>query len=189
MAYLPVGLSLKGKNILLVGGGEIAYFKYDKIVQFEPENLIVVAKEFNPKYFNLNYNKFQFKQKAFEENDLVDIDYVIVAIEDQVIQREIYQICKAKKILCNCVDLLDCCDFIFTAFVKKDDIVISINTNGKVPGLSAVLKDQIESTLPKNLKEIFNELVQLRASLTPGKERMNIIRNKAKELMQMGDIK
>ena len=69
------------------------------------------------------------------------------------------------------------------------NVVISINTNGKVPGLSAVLKDQIESTLPKNLKEIFDELVHLRASLTPGKERMNIIRNKAKELMQIGDIK
>jgi len=189
VAYLPVGLSLKGKSILLVGGGEIAYFKYDKIVQFDPEKLVVVAKEFNSKYFNINDCQFQLKQKAFDESDLIGVDYVIVAIEDQIIQREIYQICRSKKILCNCVDLIDCCDFIFTAFVKKDDIVISINTNGKVPGLSAVLKDHLEEKLPKNLKEIFDELVHLRSSLTPGKERMNIIRNKAKELMQIGDLK
>lgn len=189
MAYLPVGLSLKCRKILLVGGGEVAYSKFDKIIQFEPDSLTLIAKEFNPKYFDLSNCKYQLIKKSFEESDLDGIDFVIVAIDDQKIQREIYQMCRSKKIMCNCVDLLDCCDFIFTAFVKKEDIVISINTNGKVPGLSAVLKDEIEKKLPVNLQEIFEELVKLRASLTPGKERMNFIRNKAKELIALGNLK
>lgn len=186
MSYLPCGINLSGKTILLIGGGEIASEKMEKLIQFSPMKVNVITREISKGLQNLlRVNDILFL-KEFEEADLNDVDIVIVAIDDKVRQREIYDICRNKKILCNCVDLLDCCDFIFNAFVKKDDVIISISTNGKVPGLSAVLKKHIEQNLPKNLTEIFDELLQMRKSLKPGKERMQKIRQRASELLELG---
>jgi precorrin-2 dehydrogenase/sirohydrochlorin ferrochelatase len=117
------------------------------------------------------------------------VDVVIVAIDDQNLQREIYHQCQKRKILCNCVDLLDCCDFIFTAYIKKDDLVISINTNGAVPGLSAVLKNHIEKFIPSNIEQILNSLKEYRNGLAPGKARMKLVREKAERMLSEGDCK
>lgn len=183
MSYLPIGLNLKDKNILLVGGGEIAFQKLEKLIQFYPKTIKIISKEVSEEILQIKRNDDLIVLKEVEVSDLDDVDYVIVAIDDQVRQREIYQQCRQRKILCNCVDLLDCCDFIFNAYVKKDDVIISISTNGKVPGLSAVLKNYIEQSLPTNLTEIFEELLQMRKSLNPGKERMKKIRARASELL------
>lgn len=185
MSYLPIGLNLKNKNILLVGGGVIAYQKLEKLIQFFPQRIRIVAKNISNEVNQMARAEDEIVSREFTIEDLENTDFVIVAIDDQSKQREIYQLCQQRKILCNCVDLLDCCDFIFNAYVKKDDIIISISTNGKIPGLSAVLKNYIEQNLPKNLPEIFDELVLMRRTMSPGADRMKKIREKASELLGM----
>lgn len=189
MSYLPVGLNLGKLRVLLVGGGEIAYFKYTKLLEFSPEKLTVISKNFNQDFQKIRADRSQFVEREYRVSDLFDVDVVIVAIDDQNLQREIYHQCQERKILCNCVDLLDCCDFIFTAYIKKDDLVISINTNGVVPGLSAVLKNHIEKFIPSNIEQILNSLKEYRNSLAPGKRRMKLVREKAESMLSESDYK
>ena len=75
--------------------------------------------------------------------------------------------------------MLDCCDFIFPSLVKRGDITIAINSNGLLPGFSAVLRGYLEETLPLGIERTFNELVELRRSLPPGPKRMQYIREQA----------
>lgn len=187
-SYFPMSLRFDNKRVLMIGGGSIAWFKFDKLIQFKPQNLKCVAINFNEDFktfresnvHNQNSN-IEYFERAYESRDLDDADMVIVAIDDAKLQRAIYDECKSKKILCNCVDLLDCCDFIFPSIVRRGNITVAINSNGMLPGFSAVLRKYFDETMPEGIEEAFLELVEMRKSLAPGPSRMKKIRDEAQK--------
>lgn len=180
-SYFPLSLRFDNKKVLLIGAGNIAAFKLEKIQQYNPEKIQVVAENFNPKFIALKNDNVVCLTKSFETEDLEGFDMVIVAIENQELQRNIYNLCKNKNILCNCVDLIDCCDFIFPSIIKRGDITVAINSNGVLPGFSAVLKTYLEQFLPPKIESKFYEIAELRKKLPSGPERMKSIRMKAQE--------
>lgn len=180
-SYFPISYRIDDKSVLLIGGGSISDFKFQKIASFGPKRLRVIAKEFTKSFNKIENPCFEYVEKSFDFNDVEGFDIVIVAIDDANLQREIYKHCNSKKIFCNCVDLIDCCDFIFPSIVKRGDINIAVNTNGLLPGFSAVMKTYLEKILPNNLENEFYKIVELRKNLSPGKERMQLIRKKAQD--------
>lgn len=181
LSYFPVLLDISNSNIVLVGAGEIALFKFNKIVEYNPKKLTVISKSFMPDFHNVKRDYLTLVEKNVELQDVDSADIVIVAIDDTNLQQEIYDYCKRKKIMCNCVDEIKRCDFIFPSTIKKGDITISISSSGKVPGFSVSLKEYIEELIPSEVESKFLEMVQLRKSLPSGKERMKFIRETSKE--------
>jgi precorrin-2 dehydrogenase/sirohydrochlorin ferrochelatase len=182
-SYFPIGLRFDDKRVLLVGGGDISLFKFQKIVQFNPLLIKCVSRKFHHDFLQKYDLPVEIIQKDFDFLDLEGMDIVIVAIDDANLQKRIYEACKEKKLLCNCVDLLECCDFIFPSLVKRGHISIAINSNGLLPGLSAVLRKYIDDVLPENLDEVFSNLLTLRKNLPPGPKRMQIIRENAEKYL------
>ena len=180
-SYFPIGLRFDDKRVLLVGGGDISLFKFQKLVQFNPLLIKCVSRKFHSDFYQKYDVAIEIIQKDFDFRDLEEMDIVIVAIDDASLQKRIYEECKEKKLLCNCVDLLECCDFIFPSLVKRGHISIAINSNGLLPGLSAVLRKYIDDVLPENLDEVFSSLLTLRKSLPPGPKRMQLIRESAEK--------
>ncbi len=184
MALFPIFISLEDKNILVVGGGNVAYRKIEKLLPFNP-NLFVVSKELSKKTEDLlKKHNIPFKKKAFEFSDLENIDIVIIAVDDIDLQKDIYMYTRDKNILVNAVDSPDYCDFIFPAYIKKGDLVIGISTSGKVPGLSAKIREFIERLLPEDIESILKELEDLRKSLPKGKERQKKIIEKIQQIFK-----
>lgn len=181
MSYFPISLKFDDKKILLVGGGAISTFKLKKIKLYNPKSLTCVAKKFSSDFLSECEASYIMNERAFIESDLENADIVIVAIEDMSLQESIYKICKERKILCNCVDLIHCCDFIFPSIIKRGDISVAITSNGRVPGFSATFKDYLEKYIPEELEIGFQEVLKLRQTLPAGPERMKIIRAKAKQ--------
>lgn len=179
--YFPMTYRFDDKRILLIGAGSISDFKFQKIALFNPAEICVVAEEFKSSFNKIERDNFSYLEKSFEYSDIRGFDIVIVAIDDAKLQREIYSYCKSHKILCNCVDLIDCCDFIFPSIVKRGDISVSISSNGVLPGFSAVMREYLDKIIPQDIDKGFGELVALRKSLAPGPERMKFIRLKARE--------
>lgn len=177
MFYFPVLLNITDKKILLVGAGEVAAFKFNKICEYSPLLLKVVSLDFSPKISSRATEFCQLIQKKFEMSDLDGMDIVIVGVNDLNLQQEIYDECNRRKILCNCVDEIKRCDFIFSSTIKRGNIIISVSSSGKAPGFIVALKDYIDSVLPDNLEDKLKEVMELRKSLPVGKERMALIRS------------
>lgn len=180
MSFFPVLLSIKDKKILLIGAGEVAAFKFDKICDYSPFSLTVVAREVNPKIYSKSKPFCQILQKDFEMKDLDGMDIVVVGINDLSLQQKIYDECQVRKIPCNCVDELDRCDFIFPSTIKRGNIVIAVSSSGSAPGFIVALREYIEKYLPDNLEEKLQEIIDLRNSLPSGKERMAKIREESR---------
>lgn len=179
MSYLPLLLDLKRKNVLLVGGGQVALFKFSKLLEAVPASLKVVAKKISPEILQENRAGLMCEERPFEISDLDGMDLVIVAVNDLSMQEDIYNLCQERKILCNCVDDIGHCDFIFPSVIRRGDITIAISSSGKVPGFSVSLKDYINSLLPSELEMKLNDLFILRNSLPGGSDRMKRIREES----------
>ncbi|OCL84363.1 precorrin-2 dehydrogenase/sirohydrochlorin ferrochelatase family protein [Arcobacter porcinus] len=184
MAYFPAFLKFDDKRILIVGGGKVALEKLEHLLNFS-KNITLLAKEFSEEINSLiDANNLKFFIKEYEKGDIKDFDIVIAAIDDFALQSDIYFETRDYKILCNCVDLKQYCDFIFPAYIKDGDLTIAISTNGSSPAFAKNLKEYIKNFLPKGIDVFLKELKELRQTMPKGKERMLFFEEKVKEFFK-----
>ncbi len=176
MSLFPMFVNLEGKNVLVVGGGNVAARKIEKLLPFKPK-ITVVAKKIKRDEIKKLAEKHNITliERQFLFTDIDRKDMVIVAVDDVDLQREVYNYCVRRRIPVNCVDSPDYCTFIFPALVIKDELVIGISTSGTVPGLSAKIREKIENCLPENIEDVLKKLKQIRESMPKGEERQKKI--------------
>ncbi len=180
MTYFPAFIKLDGKKILIVGGGKIAGEKLEKLLDFTRE-LTVIATDFGDMTKQLiEKNALAFEQRPYRTDDLEGFGIVIVAVDDLALQKEIYEECRKRGILCNSVDSVDYCDFIFPSYTKKGPLTIAYSTSGISPSLAKYLRRAMERMIPDSVTDFLEEIRQLRQTLPKGKERMKLLDDKAK---------
>ena len=75
---------------------------------------------------------------------------VIIAVDDEALQREISAAARAAGILVNVVDRPSLCSFIVPALVDREPVLVAISTGGAAPVLGRLLRQRVESLLPGN---------------------------------------
>lgn len=162
MAYFPLLIDLGKKRVLVVGAGTVAARKIEKLLGFGPR-IDVIAKTALPEVRELAAGgRLKLEEREFRLTDLEGAALVIVAADDLALQKQVFEECARRAIPCNSVDSPEHCSFIFPALIQREDLVISINTGGKAPGLSAELRRLIESVLPANLERVLAEVARAR---------------------------
>ncbi len=183
MPLFPVFVNLKDKEVLVVGGGSVATRKVKTLLAFGPR-ITVVAPQVSPDLAKLHkQGKIKLRKRKFKTCDLRGKFAVIVAVDDQNLQREIFKEAQRRGILCNSVDLPEACSFFFASLITKGDLVIAVSTSGKVPALARALREKIERSLPENAQAILEELHDLRSSLPKGEERQKILIGEARKMV------
>ena len=180
MAYFPAYLKLDSKKILVVGGGKIAGEKIEKLLDFTT-SITVIAPQISPKTMQLiNGHSLESFKRLYKEGDIDMFDIVIVAVDDLEVQKSIYEECREKRILCNSVDSVEYCDFIFPSYTKKGPLTIAYSTSGISPAFAKYLRRAIEQFIPDSVTEFLSQMQRLRRELPKGKERMQLLDKKAK---------
>ncbi len=183
MPLFPLFVDLKGKEILVVGGGKIATRKVEKLLPFGGK-ITVVAPKISPELKKLSKEgKIKIKRRRFLTGDLKNKDLVVVATDDINLQRKIFKLCSKKRIPVNSVDSPDYCSFIFGSLIVQGDLVIGITTSSKAPALSKEIRKLIEKHLPPNVEEILNHLYEVRKKYPKGRKRQQLLTQMAKELI------
>ena len=166
MAYFPLFIDLKDKNVIIIGGGRVAYRKVVKLLPFEPF-ITVIAPNVCTEITDLSNgnSNLVIKNKIFEPDDIRNAFLVISATNDNSINQQVAKICKALKIPINSVDDIENCSFLFPALIKKESLVIGCSTSGKAPDTAAFIKNSIEQNLPQNIGAVVEILGVLRDEL------------------------
>lgn len=184
MSYFPAFIKLDNKKILIVGGGNIAYEKLEHLLDFT-QDIVVIAPEISTQMMDLiKEKKLIFEKRVYNSGDIKDFAVVVVAVDDIPLQAEIFEESKNYNCLCNSVDSVDYCDFIFPSYVKKDDLTIAISTSGASPAMAKYLKLYLRNLIPDGISEFLKEMKDLRKTLPKGKERMKMLDEKAKNYMK-----
>jgi precorrin-2 dehydrogenase/sirohydrochlorin ferrochelatase len=180
MAYFPALLKLDGRRILIVGGGYIAGEKIEKLLDFTRDLTVIAPEVSDETLAMIDANGLTLHRRRYEEGDIEGYSVVIVAVDDLGLQKEIYDACRAAGILCNSVDSVDYCDFIFPSYTKKGPLVIAYSTSGISPSLAKYLRRAMERMIPDSVTDFLDEMKELRRTLPKGRERMKLLDAKAK---------
>lgn len=184
MSYFPAFIKLDNKKVLIVGGGYIAYEKLSRMLDFT-NDITVIAVELSTEMFDsISENGLSFEQRRYKVGDIEGFAVVIVAVDDLAVQEAIFYESKSNNCLCNAVDSVEYCDFIFPSYVKKDDLTIAISTSGASPAMAKHLKRYLQEFIPSNISSFLKEMKTLRSTLPKGKERMKMLDKKAQDYIE-----
>ena len=148
--FFPVSIDLNNKNVLIIGAGKIALRKVETLLKYNC-NINVITKEIlEEKFLELEKNnKIKiFKNQEFEEKFLENIFLVITATDNEILNKEISQLCMSKNILVNNVTSKDDMNVRFMSIYEKDDIQIAISANGN-PKKAVEIKNKIKDIFEK----------------------------------------
>ena len=148
--FFPVSIDLNNKNVLVIGAGKIALRKIETLLNYNC-NINVITKEIlEEKFLELEKNnKIKIlKNQEFEEKFLQDFFLVITATDNEILNKEISQLCMSKNILVNNVTSKDDMNVRFMSIYEKDDIQIAISANGN-PKKAVEIKNKIKDIFEK----------------------------------------
>jgi len=153
MAYYPIFLELKGKKILVVGGGQVAERKIEALLDCGAEIKIVSLKLTDKLHKIVENHGLHYLQEEFQEKYLDGVFLVIAATDDRSLNHKISTTAQEKGLLINAVDQPPDCNFIVPSIVKKGDLQIAISTSGKSPALARKLREQLDSQFGDEYKD------------------------------------
>ena len=164
MTYFPFYCDIEKKKWLLVGGGRVAAGKFSRLIAFT-EEITVIAPEISDEIKKDAASDARLLERDFMAADLDDADIVVAATDDKALNAQIASLCRERKIPVNAVDDPENCDFIFPAIIKKGRLTVSVSTNGASPIYAAMLKKQINDSLPEYIDIILEKMAALRKTV------------------------
>ena len=138
MDQLPIFVNLKGRNVILVGEGEMADAKR-RLIQ-RAGGLCVDASH-------------------------KDARIAFVAIADEDDARAAADDLKARGLLVNVVDRPEICDFTTPAIVDRSPVLVAVGTGGASAGMAKAIRQRMETLLPETLGPLAHAVACARAAI------------------------
>ena len=137
----PVFLELRGRTVLVAGGGAEAAGKVlgllgvgAHVVVWAPEHVQTAA-------FNRD-NGVELVGGPFDTALLDDAVIAIVATGSRAMDRELAAAARRARILVNTMDDIPNCDWSAPAILRRGDLTVAIGTGGIAPALAVRLRDR-----------------------------------------------
>jgi siroheme synthase-like protein len=141
--FYPVFVNLKGKQVVIVGGGEVAERKVASLRE-SGARIKVVSPCLTAWLRALGESgKVVLIERPYERGDCKGAFLVISATDDPSVQHAVWNEAEDLGILINTVDDPGFCNVIMPAVVRQGDLAIAISTGGKSPALAARLRERL----------------------------------------------
>jgi len=165
----PIFLKLKGRKVLVVGGGLIALQKLQGLINTEAE-LTVIAPTIIDEVRALtgefpNKRKIEFIERDYQQGDEEGMHMVIAATDIPELNNSIANRARDQMILANSVDEPEYCDFYIPSIVEAGDIKIAISTNGKAPAVAQRIRLELEPIATSVYKPILERIAEFRSKV------------------------
>jgi precorrin-2 dehydrogenase/sirohydrochlorin ferrochelatase len=104
-----------------------------------------------------------FDDRLPSAEELAELDILFVAGLDEGEARALHQAAKANGTLVNVEDVPKLCDFHVPAQIRRGDLLITVSTAGRSPGLSAALREFLSETFDEEWESHLDEIGLVRA--------------------------
>ncbi|MGE6660952.1 MAG: siroheme synthase CysG [Pseudomonadales bacterium] len=157
MDFLPLFHNLKGRPVLVVGGGEIALRKA-RLLSEAGAVLRVVAPEVEAQLSELvAQGGGQTIIRGYLAGDLSGCVLAIAATDDEPLNEQVSKDAQALGMPVNVVDSPQLCTVIFPAIVDRSPLMIAVSSGGDAPVLARLMRARIETWVPA----VYGELAGL----------------------------
>lgn len=157
-------VDLKDKNVLIAGGGNVAFRKAYLLKDFGAR-ITMIAPEFIALEDKDNRD-IRCITKEFCDDDVKGFDMLIAATGDRCLNARIAGAGKDNGIPVNAVDDEKNCSFIFPSVIRDGDVVIAVSSGGNSPVLTQHVRDDIRKILPGDIGQIAGYMGSVRRYVT-----------------------
>src|SRR5271157_2228750 len=165
MKYYPVFWDIQEKRCIVVGGGEVALRKVERLLDCGAQVSVVSPK--------LVAELTSLKAESAIEHIVADYDIqyiqgaslIIGATDDEKTNAAVCADARSLGIPVNIVDDPEKCDFILPSIVERGDLTIAIGTGGKSPALARYLREKMEDKYGIEYEILLNILGNLRVKM------------------------
>ncbi len=156
---LMVSLNICEKKALVIGGGEVALRKAKLLIR-HGALVTVIAPKMNDRFEELTYN---LKKRTYQPGDEEGFFVVVCATDDHALNKQVYDMCDKKGILCLSVG--NASHFTVNASEKVEGICIGVTTNGKDPGFAKYLCTRLTEKIDEDMLQRFEAHAELRKAV------------------------
>jgi precorrin-2 dehydrogenase/sirohydrochlorin ferrochelatase len=143
MIYYPVFLDLRGREVLVVGAGQVALRKVRGLVEAEAK-VTVVSPQMLAEFEAL---PVRLLRRKFRRPDVKTQALVFAATDQRDVNRLVGEIASSKGIPVNIADAPSECGFLVPSRIRQGNVQIAISTSGRDPRLAVALRKRIESAI------------------------------------------
>jgi precorrin-2 dehydrogenase/sirohydrochlorin ferrochelatase len=163
--YYPVCLDITNKSCIVVGGGDVAERKVERLLDFGAR-IAVVGKKLTPYLEAMKREgRIIHIDADYDDSYINDAFLVIGATDQDEVNAKISRQGRAKGILVNIVDDPDKCDFILPSILQQGDLLIAVSTGGKSPALAKKLREDLEKLYGSEYQSLLKVMGSLREKL------------------------
>jgi uroporphyrin-III C-methyltransferase/precorrin-2 dehydrogenase/sirohydrochlorin ferrochelatase len=136
---------LRGRRVLVFGGGEVAARKVRLLLQAGAQ-VRVVARALGEELAR-QPSTVEWIAREFDPAQLQDVELVIAATDDVALNARVAETGRAAGLFVNVVDDPERSGFIVPAIVDRSPLVIAISSGGVAPMLARAVRERIETLL------------------------------------------
>ena len=144
--YYPVYLDISKRKCVVIGGGEVARRKVERLLESEAR-VCVVSREMAPALLSLKEEKkITHIDDEYRKKHITGAFLVVGATDRDEINEAICRDSRELGIPVNIVDDPVRCDFILPSLLQRGDLSIAVSTAGKSPLLARRIREDLERT-------------------------------------------
>lgn len=171
---LPLFVDLKGRRVLLVGGGPVAAGKLQQLLTAGAD-VVVVAPDVHETILR---SGVAVERREFVPSDL-DEAWLVVAAATPIANAEVAAAAQIRRVFVNAVDDPENATAYLSGVVRRDGVTLAISTSGDAPGLTGLLREALDGLLPLDLGAWHDvardERVKWRRDAVPMEERRPLL--------------
>ncbi len=141
----PVMLDLRGRRVLVVGGGVIGFRKAEGLLA-AGALITAISPDFATEWDALD--SVTFLRRKYQAEDVAGFWLVITATNDRAAQQSVFDDGQRLGIWVNAADDPDRCAFILPAVHRDGPVIVSVSTSGSAPALAGWLRDRAAAAMP-----------------------------------------
>jgi len=145
--FLPVGLDVRGRNCVVVGGGSIGTRKTDTLLQAGAAVTVVSPTVTEELADWIEAGRVRWVSSSFREKHLRDAFLVVAATDDEALNATVVRHAGGRGALVCDASSADRSAVIFGALLQRDEVTIAVFTGGRDPARARTTRDKIAELL------------------------------------------
>jgi len=158
MTMFPAFLNLESRKVVVIGGGQVAASKLEALLAAGAD-VTVVAPEVRPE---IERHPVKVVRRPFDAADLDGAWWVVAAAPSEV-NRRVLAAAESRRVFVNAVDDPANATAFLSGVLRRDGVTFAISTEGRAPGLTALIREALDALLPRDLGTWMQEARRLRA--------------------------
>ncbi len=154
MRYFPLFLDLRGRLVVVVGGGTVAERKVELLAASGARLLVVAPRLTAALAAAARRGRLEHRARRFEAADVDGARLVVAATGDPGVNRAVAGAAEAQGVVVNVVDDVELSSGIVPAIVDRSPLLIAVSTAGTAPALARRVRAQIEAALDESLGRV-----------------------------------